>query len=161
LSYRDGVGDNAQLLLRTIKGTADFSGRSRRTEVIYYWIAAALAGVIVGFPLTSALSFGEAIKVNEALRLVFLVPMFALFARRLHDQDRTGWWALLLPISIALSIPDLLAWASADPQIIMAERGPWWLALIGVLIGLAILVLFLLPGTEGPNRFGNDPRLTD
>jgi uncharacterized membrane protein YhaH (DUF805 family) len=161
LSYRDGVGDNAQLVLRTIKGTADFSGRSRRTEVIYYWIAAAVAGAIVGIPSTAALSFGEGIIVNEVVRLLFFVPTFALFARRLHDQDRSGWWAWLLPISIALSIPDLLAWASADPQIIMADHGPRWLTWIGVPVGLAILVLFFLPGSEGPNRFGDDPRLTD
>jgi uncharacterized membrane protein YhaH (DUF805 family) len=43
----------------------------------------------------------------------------------------------------------------------------WWylgvvvlsmIPLIGMLVGLAFLVLMLLPGTPGANRFGPDPK---
>jgi uncharacterized membrane protein YhaH (DUF805 family) len=53
--------------------------------------------------------------------------------RRLHDRDMSGWW--YLGFIVLSNIP-----------------------LLGILIALGYLVLMFLPGTPGPNRFGEDPK---
>ena len=67
------------------------------------------------------------------LWLALLLPTVAVSVRRLHDRDMSGWWYA--------------------PVILLA-----WVPLIGGLIGLAFLVVMLLRGTPGPNRFGADPK---
>ena len=161
LAYRDTIGDNAYLLRRTVQGTFDFRGRSRRTEVIYFWIATALAGVILGFPLVIALPVEQSVAANDALRLLLVVPMFALFVRRLHDQDRSGWWGMLLPLSIALSVPAILTSLSNDTTMAFRPQRFSAFSMIEIVVQIAILILCFLPGTPGDNRFGPDPRLTE
>lgn len=102
---------------------------------------------------------GSSAAVGTILGTLFVVPFVALFVRRLHDQERSGWWALtLLPLFVA----------NLDKTI---RRENWvadapWPALDGLflpMIGLALVsFLFpLLPGTIGRNRFGPDPRFDD
>lgn len=158
MAYSDSVGDNAELLRRTVFGVADFSGRSRRTEVVYYWIASALLAIVVDFAIGSFATFQVSVLFSGALRLLLSVPMFALFVRRLHDQERSGWWGLLLPASLLLSISGFLVAASGDIARIVAQRTSFQGIAAG-LCGLGVFVLCLLPGTDGPNRYGADPRI--
>ncbi|WP_407672781.1 DUF805 domain-containing protein [Parerythrobacter jejuensis] len=65
--------------------------------------------------------------------LIVFIPSIAVSVRRLHDRDMSGWWYL---------------------GFIVASLIPF----IGFLASLAFLVLMFLPGTEGPNRFGPDPK---
>ena len=65
--------------------------------------------------------------------LATLIPNIAVNVRRLHDRDMSGWW--FLGFIVASQIP-----------------------LIGILASIAYLVLMLLPGTPGANRFGEDPK---
>jgi uncharacterized membrane protein YhaH (DUF805 family) len=158
MAYSDTVGDNAYLLKRTIFGTLDFAGRSRRTEVIYYWIATVLIGVTLGFARIMFTPFQTTMWFDVLLQLIFVIPMFALFVRRLHDQDKSGWWALLLPLALILSTPQRMSEFRGDVGTLMAQKNS--VAAIALdLVGIAILVLFLWAGTDGPNRFGSDPRL--
>jgi len=53
--------------------------------------------------------------------------------RRLHDRDMSGWW--YLGVAVASIIP-----------------------IVGFIASIAFLVLMVLPGTPGPNRFGPDPK---
>jgi uncharacterized membrane protein YhaH (DUF805 family) len=160
MTYSDSIGDNAKLLRRTVTGVTDFSGRSRRTEVVYYWIATALVGVVLNFAVSTVMPFGTSLLFSRALQLVLMVPMFALFVRRLHDQDRSGWWGLLLPLSLVLSIPGIVTELRGDVAEIIAQKTTP-AAIAAGLCALAVLVLCLLPGTEGTNRFGPDPRLDE
>lgn len=161
MAYSDTIGDNAYLLRRTVQGTLDFAGRSRRTEVIYYWIATALARVILGFPLVAALPVKQGLAANMALRLLLLVPMVALFTRRVHDQDRSGWWGMLLPLSIALSVLPMLRTLATGSMIAIRPQRFSALSMIEIAVEIAILILIFLPGTWGNNRFGPDPRLSE
>lgn len=65
--------------------------------------------------------------------LVVLIPGIAVTIRRLHDRDMSGWW--YLGFIVASFIP-----------------------FVGFVASIALLVLMFLPGTEGPNRFGEDPK---
>ena len=137
-------------MLMPLRRYAEFSGRSRRKE---YWMFA-LLNVIVMFVIL-ALIFAGGFSISamqggsppEAPGVLFwlgaglmaiyflavIVPSIAVIVRRLHDRDMSGWWYLGF---ILLSM----------------------IPVIGFLASIAMLVIFCLPGTPGPNRFGADPK---
>jgi uncharacterized membrane protein YhaH (DUF805 family) len=158
-----------------LKRYADFSGRSRRLE---FWLWALFNMIVMGvfvtfiaFAIYSSLSdiatraaagefanyvppdgVNSTISVNgekytvppEVLMqailtsfgipalllglysLAVFIPNLAVAVRRMHDQDKSGWWILI-----------------------------GFVPLIG---GIWLLVLYLIGGTAGPNRFGPDPK---
>ncbi|PKB19612.1 uncharacterized membrane protein YhaH (DUF805 family) [Novosphingobium kunmingense] len=132
----------------------DFKGRSRRME---FWMFA-LLNTIVWIVLTMVqlgstggmaqmasldesnpfaiygILFSGAFGILIALwGLATIIPSIAVTIRRLHDRDMSGWW--YLGVIVGSLIP-----------------------LINILVSLGFLVLMLLPGTPGPNRFGPDPK---
>ena len=97
-------------MLMPLRRYADFSGRSRRKEywmfalfeVIVFTVVGLLAGMLLGFgdpadPAAGALGGGMLI-VFVLLALVFLIPGLAVTVRRFHDQDKSGWFVLLMLI---------------------------------------------------------------
>ena len=65
--------------------------------------------------------------------IISVIPGIALYVRRFHDLDQTGWLVLLFTILNAIPLLGFLIW-------------------IGQMIWLA------MPGTNGPNKFGSDPK---
>lgn len=65
-----------------------------------------------------------------------------VISKRLHDRGRSGWWAALVLLAVALVWPD--------------PRPQWSVVAIPVLIW-ALVELALLPGEQGANRFGPSP----
>lgn len=132
---------------------ADFRGRSRRMEfwafglfnVIVYAVVVAIAIGFAGsigaimrtgdpFALSSMSSMLRvAIIVGLIWWLATIIPTLAVTVRRLHDRDMSGWWYLGM---IVLSM----------------------IPLVGFIASIAFLVIMFLPGTPGPNRFGEDPK---
>ena len=133
-----------------LKRYADFSGRSRRME---YWMFALFAVII--YALCIALMFAggldfatledEGIPAGPGvlfylgagvMALFFLgtfIPSIAVNVRRLHDRNLSGWW--YLAFVVLSNVP-----------------------LAGALVSIAYLIIMFLPGTPGPNRFGDDPK---
>jgi len=58
--------------------------------------------------------------------LVFLWPSLAVYTKRWHDRNKSGWWSLIVLVPLI---------------------GSLWL----------LIECGFLRGTEGPNRFGDDP----
>jgi uncharacterized membrane protein YhaH (DUF805 family) len=74
-----------------LKKYADFSGRARRSEFWFGYLAYFIAGIVVSI-------IDRAIGSNilaYILVLAVVVPFLASGARRLHDTDRSAWWLLL------------------------------------------------------------------
>jgi len=127
-------------MILPLKRYAEFSGRSRRME---YW-AFTLMNVVVAFVLI-AMMFGAGASMGafnqlesadpSAVIALFMggFPSIAVVVRRLHDRDMSGWWYL---------------------GMIVASLIPF----VGFIASIAFLVILLLPGTPGPNRFGPDPK---
>lgn len=135
-------------MILPLKRYADFSGRSRRLEywmftlfqlLVYLALSLAAAAVLAssgGFDDDQA-SSGAGVSVilvflaaAAIIWLGFLVPNLAVIARRMQDQNISGAVGIIL-------------------------------YLVGLVIGLTSLVLFvlaLLPGTKGPNQYGDDPK---
>lgn len=123
----------------------DFQGRSRRSE--YWWIF--LLNFIVGFVgvvLMMVLGGYDGVGTSGlnpigyiigGLLLIYvlaiIVPSIALLVRRLHDINQTGW------IALGLYIAGLIP-------------------LIGILASIAQIVIGVLPGTVGENKYGPDPK---
>lgn len=100
-------------MLMPYRRYADFSGRSQRKEywmfylftVIVYFVASIImsAGAPTIDPATGQLTGGGgAMMVGMAILgifwLVTIIPAIAVSIRRMHDQDRSGWW-ILCPIA--------------------------------------------------------------
>ena len=158
-----------------IRKYAVFSGRARRTE---YW-AYTLIYIVIYLGLTFLdfrLFGGSEGTIEERAQamegsfgftagffwLLFL-PSLAVSVRRLHDANRTGLWTLILlvPMLFAVGLGVVMGIQGADPQ--SGEMGGLVglfavIGLVMLLTGLIFLVLMLLPGTVGHNRFGPDPR---
>jgi uncharacterized membrane protein YhaH (DUF805 family) len=114
----------------------DFAGRSSRTEYFAFSIALTIAYVFL-FVIAAVSAAGQpgegpgpmgmlAIGLVFVVAIGTIVPSVAVTVRRLHDQDRSGWMALL--------------------------------GFVPYVGGLILLVLMFLGGTDGPNRYGQDPR---
>lgn len=135
-------------MLMPLRRYAEFSGRSRRKE---YWmfslmlmiVYSVLAGLMISGGLIAAMdgvndpelgpTFWLGAGLAVLVSLAIIVPSVAVTIRRLHDRDMSGWW--YLGIIIAGAIP-----------------------FVGPLVNIGFLVLMCLPGTPGPNRFGDDPK---
>ena len=126
-------------MLMPLKRFFDFSGRSRRMEFWMFVVLVVIVSIVTGI-LDVQLGLGGSVSGSSEIGdgsvsasgnfnagiltlvwlLIILIPSLALSIRRMHDQDRSGWW-ILVPIAGAIMV--------------------WF-----------------IPGTAGPNRFGPDPK---
>jgi uncharacterized membrane protein YhaH (DUF805 family) len=120
------------------------------------------------------------IMVMLVIAVLFLALTVAAVVRRLHDSDRSGWWAspyyamqIASPIVMASIFPRyftiMASMASAkpgsppdmtNPAFQQAMQSMSLMSLVNVLsfaILVMMIVFLVLPGTVGPNRFGDDP----
>ena len=118
VGFRDAV-------VAGISNAFTYTGRASRSA--YWWFAAFEVVAWIGV-LILALIFG-AIHVPAIAILLYVVAAIASFlisislvVRRLHDQDKSGFW--------------------------------YFIAFVPFIGGIWLLVLTLLEGTPGPNRFG-------
>ncbi len=124
---------------------AVFRGRAPRAEFWCFFLFTTVLSFAV-LPLEGVLREEMVEGIDLAISLAFLSPSLAVTIRRLHDRDRTGWWALLFaPITWFGFFPP----QHGDPMAVLLYPG-----LIALLAGLIMLVS---PGSEGANRFGPDP----
>lgn len=146
-----------QAVVRFWRKSAVFSGRASRSE--YWWWVLVSVVVSLAMQVMTAAFFVEGF--TSYLRTptelsplewlwagVTLVPVTALTVRRLHDSNRSGWWALLtVPDVLSLLLP-----AALQPPINPFQTtGPALvLSLITVVCGLTLLVLTILD----PDRRG-------
>lgn len=157
MSYSNSIEDNALLLRRTVLGITDLRGRSRRSEVGYYWIANRLLVVVLSFMIEMAGGQSNTLPFRQAIELTALLPFFALFVRRLHDIGFSGWFGLLLPISLLIQLPEIAAALQGNAARAVAEHHTTRIV-VGGLCGVVALLICLIPGNKGPNRFGRNPR---
>ncbi len=172
------------LLLRPLIRYADFRGRASRGE---YWLFMLTQGLIyIGCVVLAVTSLangprgvlGLAGWLGFALLLVlaFALPNYAVLARRLHDSGRSAFWmALLLPTFAtnlatframgSLATQPQLAGLNTQDAMAQALAGPFAsvgaIAIVASICSFVLFVLTLMPGTQGPNRFGPDPRDPD
>ena len=112
--------------VRTCLGKyAAFSGRASRPEYWWFYLFVLLAISVAALPFLLLNLDGVAGFFAGLAGLLLFLPALAAAIRRLHDTDKSGWWALI----------------SFVPY-------------VGSLI---LVILMILPGTDGDNRYGPKP----
>ncbi len=169
---KDRVSENrlsVRLALRALAHAFRFSGRSTRSELVSFYIVGTIATM---FHVSWDNSASVLVGLGVIWSAIWAWPLVALTVRRLHDQDRSGWWASIIGVMIlsclilyllpedpvsrsSISIPGF------RPHHIGSSPIAWLCWGISVITILALLVMSLLPGTCGPNSFGPDPRLAE
>jgi uncharacterized membrane protein YhaH (DUF805 family) len=161
-------------MLLPLKRYADFSGRSRRKE-FWMWVLFTAIVTIVLSLIDSALGLGGRTTADSVsgpgslnysagihggvltglFSLAILVPNIAVAVRRLHDTNRTGWWILMPALPYIVGFILIMVGAmSASTSLAMVGGG---LCLVGAVCAIVVLVWYCLPGTSGPNTYGDDP----
>lgn len=145
--------------MRPLKRYAQFSGRAPRAE--YWWFY--LAYIVLYVLLTILTRISAIFGILGIVYLGLIIPMIAVGVRRLHDTNRSGWWLLApaLPyfIGIALIFPAIMSGMAggANPFSMGSLGAAGIFMLIGFVLAVAVLIFLIMPGTKGPNRFGDDP----
>ena len=129
------------LMFQPLRKYAVFSGRARRREFWLFWLF--LIGIEIVFSILIGLAGGSITDPTNRFGAMS-GPAQALFA--LYGLVMLG---LLIP-SVAVAIRRLHD----------TNRSAWWIliALLPILGALVLIVFYLLDGTPGPNRFGEDPK---
>lgn len=130
---------------------ADFRGRSRPIEywmfTLFVWfvnLIIALTGLLIDGGRVDYAYFTSGFGTGMMLAYAFIglfsfiniVPALAVSVRRFHDRELSGWVFFLL---------------------VLLSPIPF----VGFATGVAIIVISLLPGTVGPNKYGPDPRMDE
>lgn len=91
-----------QFFLRPWRLYADFAGRSTRREFFAFY--AVFYGLVFAAAFASGWSDGMSrFETPSGIFLILIIiagvfPSWAVKIRRLHDQDRSGWWSLTTAI---------------------------------------------------------------
>jgi uncharacterized membrane protein YhaH (DUF805 family) len=104
----------------------------------------------------------------EALQWVVAIPMIwinaAITVKRLHDRNRSGWWAVAILVLNRLSYVYYSLFFGLYFGVDISSARELLLVMLAVALSLLqtwiIIELFFLMGTDGPNRFGPDPTRT-
>ena len=78
------------------KNYAGFSGRSRRTEYWMFFLFNLIIAAVLEIPAFALAKTPAVALIFAALAGIYglaaLIPGLAVFVRRLHDTNRSGWW---------------------------------------------------------------------
>jgi uncharacterized membrane protein YhaH (DUF805 family) len=96
------------------------------------------------------------------LNLLFVLLLAAAVVRRLHDRDKSGWWALMPvpfmvygqikgPEAATMMMSGAMA-RSPEMLLVMLSNLLYWIALI------VLVVILAQTGTDGPNSYGPEPQ---
>ena len=123
-----------------------FKGRASRSEFWWFCLFTLILNMIVALVGLLLPALGSIVSAVQALWL--LLPTVGVTTRRLHDRNLSGWWQVL---PLAAVLPAIAgAVLGADGLLVLAGSA-------AALASLGLLVVYVLKGTTGPNRFGPDP----
>ena len=134
-------------------GRARFIGNAIGAILLVLVIEVALT--VAGFKETLKTSQGELSLPNQWVSLVgsglIFLCLLDLAVRRRHDRDRSGIDVAL--ILVVLEVLNVAVTLRLAPVSLYLGAG-----LTGIACLYLLVVLAILPGSKGPNRYGPDPR---
>jgi uncharacterized membrane protein YhaH (DUF805 family) len=142
-----------------------FSLKGRINRARYLVVQLTLLTFWLVFWLKSPFPFSSQWEdLNWVVAITMIWINAATTVRRLHDRNRSGWWAvpILILNRLAFTYYGLYFGLFFGVDISIAKE----LLLIMLAVAMSLLQtwvfieLFFLMGTEGPNRFGPDPTRT-
>ncbi|WP_244666432.1 DUF805 domain-containing protein [Myceligenerans indicum] len=127
---------------------ADFNGRARRSEYWWYTLAYTIVVLLI-----------EAIFIFPAIGQMSTAAAENPGAAQMPAMGVVGY-VILGILSLALLLPSL---AVTVRRLHDSDKSGFFilLGLIPFVGGIIVLVMVILPGTVGPNRFGPDPKAAE
>ena len=107
---------------------------------------------------------GAPMIISGIFSLAMLLPSLAVFVRRLHDTNHSGWWVLAFYLFYIVDLVLLVFFSVYVVQMSGAMSGALYAVIFLVLsLGLLAFAIVLLvwlctAGTVGPNKYGPDPK---
>jgi len=128
-----------------------FDGRISRQP---FWIGMIIL-VVVMIVLMFLVMFGGMLLIF-ILQLVFLYPSAAVMVKRLHDRNKSGYYAaILLGLSLLNGFTNVLG-ITGNP--LEANALDYILGILVFVVSIWFLIeLGFLRGTTGQNQYGPDP----
>ena len=137
----------------------NFNGRSRRSELWWYYLAYILVAMALNLMLTP---FPILLGV---IATVLQLTLWAVTVRRLHDRGHSGWWvtaAILISVFAQFYMAgsgyyEALSAVNPDIDAAMAAlRSPVFTitGLVSIIVNLTIFVFCVLDGKPEPNKYG-------
>ncbi|GEM_PF-5737381 len=135
------------------RGLIKPSGRTTRTGFVFCIFACTFIGQLFAWSIESFVI--DEFRHTETLSLqltgfLLVVPTI----RRLHDIGRSGWLAVIVPLSMGLKA---YGWYQYETQQALAPGVGYPLSLVDFAFVLVFLAIILWPPKEGPNRYGPEP----
>jgi len=161
-------------MLLPLKRYAQFSGRSRRMEYWMWVLFTVIVSLVLSLldsalglggrsfagstPMDGGVAYGAATRgglLTNLFALATLIPSLAVAVRRLHDTNRSGWWILmpLLPLLLAVVLMGIGA-VTFNPGLMIGAGAA---GLVTLICAIVVIVWYCMPGTPGPNDYGDDP----
>lgn len=141
--------------LLPIQRFGQFSGRAPRAEYWWFYLATIIIGFIAG--IIDRIIGSDIGILGLVVNLALLVPTLAVTVRRLHDTERTGWW-ILAPVGPLAALAITAGAGIFDGSLETSPSTGFWISLFLLIVAAIVLFIFMiLPGTDGPNRYGEDP----
>ena len=131
-----------------------FDGRINRAKfwaAIGVFFALGIVGLIIDSVLGTRVTVGGGLQVGIVGIIISLASIYfalAVYAKRWHDRDKSGWLsAVLIVVFVVAAIVTMVAPALATV-----------IAIVELLVAIWFIVeLGILQGTKGPNKYGPDP----
>jgi len=125
--------------------------------IVGYIVLATILSFVMNISLEEMVAQGpKTVWLNIILTLVFLYPSIAVFAKRLHDRNRSALWLIL---AYGLGLVGLvfelagLAGTPEEPASAMIILG-----LVSLIVNIWLFIeCGFIRGTPGENQYGPDP----
>lgn len=134
-----------------------FSGRSRRSEFCYVYLAylvmIVLCKIVEYWMIQSDFSKGEIVL--NVVYIILSLLLLPIEVRRLHDVGKSGWW-LMLPMLLGIgTVLALLASELLSHSFVLVSV---FCALALLASCLYLLYLLFMDGEMYENRYGVSPK---
>jgi uncharacterized membrane protein YhaH (DUF805 family) len=134
-----------------------FNGRLNRAR--YLAVQLALLTVWLVLWLKSPFQHWQVLHWIAAAALIWINT--ATTAKRLHDRDRSGWWAVAILVVNRLCYVYYGLFFGLYFGVDVSGARELLLVMFAVALSAlqtwVVIELFFMIGTDGPNRFGSDP----
>ena len=130
-----------------------FSGRASRSEFWFFYVFYSLIVFTVLTVIFDPLELQPSDTTFWVLPIVSCaasIPTFSVLVRRWHDTNHSAWWFVGI-FAYMIAINQILNIGNAPGAFIFLLFAPLFVVMFWIQI-----VLYFLPGTTGPNQYGDD-----